>query len=120
MSGNRERGLYSLLNLDQADITKEIPVNIWLEEPKAMDMAHVSGEARYASFMNQLENATQTTAEEAVSALQKVIQLWKVQEDGMLTLLKDDANATRLAADVSKTPPIPWEDLQPFLFDASG
>jgi hypothetical protein len=117
---HREWGLYSLLNLDHADTTIEIPVNIWLDEPKAVDMAHVSGEARHASFMNQLENATETTADEAASALQKVIQLWEVQEDGMLTLLKDDANATRLEADVNKTPPIPWEELQPFLFDASG
>jgi hypothetical protein len=117
---HREWGLYSLINLDQADTTIEIPVNIWLDEPKAVDMAHVSGEARQASFMNQLENATETTADEAASALHKVIQFWEVQEDGMLTLLKDDANATRLAADVNKTPPIPWEDLQPFLYDASG
>ncbi len=83
-------------------------------------MAHVAGEARHASFLSKLENAKETTAEEAASALQRVIQLWEVQADGMLTLLKDDANATRLAADVTKFPPIPWEDLQPFLVEASG
>ena len=51
----REWGQYVLPKANTSDVTMDIPITIWLEEPKASEMAHVPGEARQANFMNQLE-----------------------------------------------------------------
>ena len=117
---HREWGQYSLLRVDQVDTTMDIPINIWLDEPRAADMAHVAGEARQASFLSQLENANETSAEEALVLLREAILFWEVQPDCVEPLLKDETAAMRSAANPAKTPHISWADIQPFLEDASG
>ena len=99
----------------------DIPINIWLDEPKAAEMAHVTGETRQDSFLNQLENAHETTAEDALVSLKEIIQYWEVQPEDVMPLLKDETRALQAAqTNPGKIPAISWEDISPFLQDGSG
>ena len=116
----REWGQYVLPRADNIDSTMDIPINIWLDEPKASDMAHVPGEARQANFMNQLETASETPAEEAVLLLSEVIEYREVHQSGTAPLEHDEEAARASRANPTKLPHILWDDIQPFLEDASG